>query len=297
MQQDLKFVEPTRGGYYYKDHLPLLGDRTVIKRNSKISNRTNASSESSFDKNSIDRSPMLNNKSRRSSTNTNKSPSASSLNLECNGGLDLNPNLANIYQTLKINNLVNIDIDFDIVQSLQVGHGGWSDGMFECMGTTGVITGIDHDLDYEVTYPSGNKWTFNPALLSLASGEHNGEMHIFHAEPVELNNKSKVNVHDHNLLHPNSLRFYDLNHLGSESSAKSSSSSIDLLEQFKSNLASNVNNNTNINKPVQFRENELVEICSDIERVKMLQRGHGEWAECMIPVRDLDKLELINDNF
>lgn len=35
------------------------------------------------------------------------------------------------------------------------------------MGNTGLITGIDKDNDFEVTYPSGNKWTFNPAVLTL----------------------------------------------------------------------------------------------------------------------------------
>jgi E3 ubiquitin-protein ligase mind-bomb len=28
----------------------------------------------------------------------------------------------------------------------------------------------------------------------------------------------------------------------------------------------------------------LVQICSDLERIKILQRGHGEWAEAMAPV-------------
>jgi len=34
----------------------------------------------------------------------------------------------------------------------------------------------------------------------------------------------------------------------------------------------------------QFAVGDLVQICGDIERVKLLQRGHGEWAEAMLPV-------------
>jgi E3 ubiquitin-protein ligase mind-bomb len=34
----------------------------------------------------------------------------------------------------------------------------------------------------------------------------------------------------------------------------------------------------------QFAVGDLVQICADIERVKLLQRGHGEWAEAMLPV-------------
>ena len=34
-----------------------------------------------------------------------------------------------------------------------------------------------------------------------------------------------------------------------------------------------------------FVVGDLVQICSDVERVKVFQRGHGEWAEAMLPVR------------
>jgi len=34
----------------------------------------------------------------------------------------------------------------------------------------------------------------------------------------------------------------------------------------------------------QFTVGDLVQICSDAEKIKLLQRGHGEWAEAMIPV-------------
>jgi len=34
----------------------------------------------------------------------------------------------------------------------------------------------------------------------------------------------------------------------------------------------------------QFVVGDLVQISSDIEKVKSLQRGHGEWAEAMLPV-------------
>jgi len=35
----------------------------------------------------------------------------------------------------------------------------------------------------------------------------------------------------------------------------------------------------------QFAVGDLVQVCSDMERIKVLQRGHGEWAEAMVPVR------------
>jgi hypothetical protein len=37
---------------------------------------------------------------------------------------------------LQIGDQVNVDLDLEIVQSLQHGHGGWTDGMFEVLYTT-----------------------------------------------------------------------------------------------------------------------------------------------------------------
>lgn len=46
-----------------------------------------------------------------------------------------NHNLKNLIKMseFKFNDNVNIDLDFEIVQSLQVGHGGWCEAMFEVL--------------------------------------------------------------------------------------------------------------------------------------------------------------------
>ncbi|XP_047118635.1 E3 ubiquitin-protein ligase mib1-like [Schistocerca piceifrons] len=116
---------------------------------------------------------------------------------------------------LQIGDQVNVDLELEIVQSLQHGHGGWTDGMFECLGTTGTVVGIDEDHDIVVSYPSGNRWTFNPAVLTKVS----------------------------------------------------------------TSVPSLGTNETH----QQFTVGDLVQICSDLERIKILQRGHGEWAEAMAP--------------
>lgn len=119
---------------------------------------------------------------------------------------------------LQVGDQVNVDLDLEIVQSLQHGHGGWTDGMFECLGTTGTVVGIDEDHDIVVTYPSGNRWTFNPAVLTkVCSG--------------------------------------NLSASASSSGAGGGG----------------------------FAVGDLVQVCADQERVKTLQRGHGEWAEAMAP--------------
>ncbi|KAL1124500.1 hypothetical protein AAG570_001126 [Ranatra chinensis] len=109
---------------------------------------------------------------------------------------------------LHLGDQVKVDLELEIVQSLQHGHGGWTDGMFECLGITGTIVGIDEDHDIIVSYPSGNRWTFNPAVLTKVS-----------------------------------------------TTAQTS----------------------------QFAVGDIVHICSDLERMKVLQKGHGEWAAAMTP--------------
>ncbi|TTN01723.1 E3 ubiquitin-protein ligase mib1 [Bagarius yarrelli] len=152
---DLKCVQDAKGGTFYRDHCPVLGEQ-----------------------------------------NGNRNP----------GGL-------------QIGDLVNIDLDLEIVQSLQHGHGGWTDGMFETLTTTGTVCGIDEDHDIVVQYPSGNRWTFNPAVLTKANVARSGEV---------------------------------------PAGAEGGSS--------------------------QFMVGDLVQICYDIDRIKLLQRGHGEWAEAMLPM-------------
>ncbi|MGH0137537.1 UNVERIFIED_CONTAM: hypothetical protein FKN15_064098 [Acipenser sinensis] len=151
---DLKCVQDAKGGSFYRDHCPVLGEQ-----------------------------------------NGNRNP----------GGL-------------QIGDLVNIDLDLEIVQSLQHGHGGWTDGMFETLTTTGTVCGIDEDHDIVVQYPSGNRWTFNPAVLTKANMVRSGD------------------------------------------------------------VAAGAEGGTS-----QFLVGDLVQICYDIERIKLLQRGHGEWAEAMLP--------------
>nr|CAG4636834.1 EOG090X02DA [Ceriodaphnia reticulata] len=115
-----------------------------------------------------------------------------------------------------IGDQVNVDLDLELVQTLQHGHGGWTDGMFECLGTTGTVVGIDEDHDIVVSYPSGNRWTFNPTILRVV-------------------------------------------------------------------VSSPPPGSSNVDVQLQFAVGDLVQICSDLERIKILQRGHGEWAEAMAP--------------
>lgn len=37
----------------------------------------------------------------------------------------------------------------------------------------------------------------------------------------------------------------------------------------------------------QFAVGDIVQICNDLEKIKILQKGHGEWAAAMAPVNSV----------
>lgn len=148
------------------------------------------------------------------------------------------------FHGFQVGNLVNIDLDLEIVQSLQHGHGGWTDGMFECLGTTGTVVEIDEDHDIVVQYPSNNKWTFNPAVLTRIGNNPN----VTVAEGSNVMSEG---------LGSNNININTISANGAINSHASTSSSA-------------------------FFEGDIVRICSDLEKVKILQRGHGEFAEAMV---------------
>jgi len=115
---------------------------------------------------------------------------------------------------------------------MQQDHGGWTEGMYEeCLGggviesaSIGSVVGIDEDHDVVVLYPSGNRWTFNAAVLTKVVG---------------LSDNPVANINSN--------------------SAVSSSY-----------------NNEHI-----IRVGSTVKISSDVEYVRRMQKGHGEWADAM----------------
>ncbi len=102
---------------------------------------------------------ILSNKPTSLASSLASSPTASHpgslLKLSYSGVMNSNSSIQ-----LNRNDRVNIDLDFELVQSLQVNHGGWCDRMFECLGSTGIIVDFDEDSDARVFYPrTKNIWT------------------------------------------------------------------------------------------------------------------------------------------
>lgn len=151
--------------------------------------------------------------------------------------------------TFQIGDFVNVDLDLEIVQSLQQGHGGWTDNMFECINATGTVVCIDEDHDVVVAYSSSNRWTFNPAVLTRVPGASAAiSPNVTPGDTISRNTFTNV---------------------------AASSSRVTPL----------TTTNPTVPPPgtLQFAVGDLVQICSDVDRIKILQKGHGEWADAMGP--------------
>lgn len=92
------------------------------------------------------------------------------------------------------------------------------------------------------------RWTFNPAVLTKVEQLRNVNLNA-PITTTTANSTSSSSIHNN----------LDSQQQFTTTSIPASSSSI-------------------------FVVNDLVQICSDLERIKILQRGHGEWAEAMSPV-------------
>jgi hypothetical protein len=219
--------------------------------------------------------------------------SLNSIKLE-SGGLDLNPVLLSKSNSLKINDHVNIDLDFEIVQSLQVGHGGWNEFMFECLGTTGIVTAIDQDNDIEVTYPSGNRWTFNPVVLTRVEknktliltniNSNYNKKSIVDSKESSYNLKETKEANDAQC----SNKSFDLKENDNERNpilnSDSSRNAIAFSKACPTELVLETSFNNSSQTMNDLEVNDFVVIEDDPERIKALQKGHGEWSEEMLSV-------------
>jgi len=147
----------------------------------------------------------------------------------------------------KIGDDVRVDLDIEVVQSLQQGHGGWTYGMVEALCSNGVVSGFDEDRDVIVSYPSGNRWTFNPAVLTNIYNYTSAA-----STSIELGPTTET------------LAMLRLSNQDEE-------------------VISTISNNFSASRRTTFAVGDIVQVLSDQEQVSTFQLGHGEWTEAMIP--------------
>ncbi|XP_046396249.1 E3 ubiquitin-protein ligase MIB2 [Ischnura elegans] len=129
---DLKYVQPGLGGFYYRDHLPVLGQDVEQQL-------VNASIQS---------------------------PGG----LCSGGGASGTPGVGGSpshHPTFSVGDKVNVLLSVEKLKQLQWGHGGWNPRMAEYIGKFGTVHRVTEKGDIRVQYEGcNNRWTFHPAALT-----------------------------------------------------------------------------------------------------------------------------------
>ncbi|XP_055748484.1 E3 ubiquitin-protein ligase MIB2-like isoform X3 [Salvelinus fontinalis] len=143
---DLKYVSDVQGGFYYKDHLPKLGEHAELQRQESAEGHTFNQGDKVKCLLEVDILRQMQ---------------------EGHGGW--NPKMAEV-NTFGVGELVRVLEDIDGVKRLQAGHGEWTDSMTPALGQVGKVLKVYADGDLRVAF-NGQTWTFNPACLSAQSVE------------------------------------------------------------------------------------------------------------------------------
>ncbi|XP_041702364.2 E3 ubiquitin-protein ligase MIB2 isoform X3 [Coregonus clupeaformis] len=138
---DLKYVSDVQGGFYYKDHLPKLGEHAELQRQESAEGHTFNQGDKVKCLLEVDILRQMQ---------------------EGHGGW--NPKMAEV-NTFVVGELVRVLEDMDSVKRLQAGHGEWTDSMAPALGQVGKVLKVYADGDLRVAF-NGQTWTFNPACLS-----------------------------------------------------------------------------------------------------------------------------------
>uniref|UniRef100_A0A665X5U0 E3 ubiquitin-protein ligase MIB2 n=1 Tax=Echeneis naucrates TaxID=173247 RepID=A0A665X5U0_ECHNA len=138
---DLKYVSDGQGGFYYKDHLPKLGEHAELQRQESADGHSFQQGDKVKCLLEVDILRQMQ---------------------EGHGGW--NPKMAEV-NTFGVGELVRVLEDMDSVKRLQAGHGEWTDSMAPVLGQVGKVLKVYADGDLRVAF-GGQTWTFNPACLS-----------------------------------------------------------------------------------------------------------------------------------
>ncbi|XP_041954145.1 E3 ubiquitin-protein ligase MIB2 isoform X2 [Alosa sapidissima] len=145
---DLKYVSDVQGGFYYKEHLPNLGEHAELQRQESTDGHVFQQGDKVKCLLEVDILKQMQ---------------------EGHGGW--NPKMAEV-NTFGVGELVRVLEDVESVKRLQIGHGEWTDSMASALGQVGKVLKVYADGDLRVAFGS-QTWTFNPACIC--------------AQPVEVN--------------------------------------------------------------------------------------------------------------
>uniref|UniRef100_A0AAR2LRG0 E3 ubiquitin-protein ligase MIB2 n=1 Tax=Pygocentrus nattereri TaxID=42514 RepID=A0AAR2LRG0_PYGNA len=179
---DLKYVSDGQGGYYYKEHLPKLGEHAELHRQESADGHTFQQGDKVKCLLEVDIlrqmqeghggwNPKMAEYICRIGT-VHRITDRGDVRVQYSNNIrwTFHPGALTKVNTFAVGELVRVLDDIDSVKRLQAGHGEWTDSMSSALGQVGKVLKVYADGDLRVAF-GGQTWTFNPACLSGQPGE------------------------------------------------------------------------------------------------------------------------------
>ncbi|XP_045911954.1 E3 ubiquitin-protein ligase MIB2 isoform X2 [Micropterus dolomieu] len=174
---DLKFVSDGQGGFYYKDHLPKLGEHAELQRQESADGHSFQQGDKVKCLLEVDIlrqmqeghggwNPKMAEYICRIGT-VHRITDRGDVRVQYSNNIrwTFHPGALTKVNTFGVGELVRVLEDMESVKRLQAGHGEWTDSMAPVLGQAGKVLKVYADGDLRVAF-GGQTWTFNPACLS-----------------------------------------------------------------------------------------------------------------------------------
>uniref|UniRef100_A0A7N9AZM3 E3 ubiquitin-protein ligase MIB2 n=1 Tax=Mastacembelus armatus TaxID=205130 RepID=A0A7N9AZM3_9TELE len=174
---DLKYVSDGQGGFYYKDHLPKLGEHAELQRQESADGHSFQQGDKVKCLLEVDIlrqmqeghggwNPKMAEYICRIGT-VHRITDRGDVRVQYSNNIrwTFHPGALTKVNTFGVGELVRVLEDMESVKRLQAGHGEWTDSMTPVLGQVGKVLKVYADGDLRVAF-GGQTWTFNPACLS-----------------------------------------------------------------------------------------------------------------------------------
>lgn len=193
---DLKYVQEASGGFYYRDHLPVLGESFEQQAGKGISSRNTTFNVGDKVKVLTDIDVLKSMQEGHGGWNQRMADYIGKIGIVhrvtergdirvqfdgCNNRWTFHPGTLTKVNMFCVGDMVTIIDDVQAVKNLQKGHGEWIDVMKNLLGKNGKVLKVYSDGDLRINV-GGQTWTFNSMCVVRIPGS-----------AAELNNTMTAN--------------------------------------------------------------------------------------------------------
>ncbi|XP_044752526.1 E3 ubiquitin-protein ligase MIB2 isoform X2 [Coccinella septempunctata] len=181
---DIKFVEPTSGGFYYPEHLPVLGqsvEHPLVQPQrigpppfgvgDKVQVNVSVEQLKQMQQGHGGWNPRMSEYISKIGT-VHRVTDKGDIRVQyegCNNRWTFNPATLSKVNLFTAGDIVSVINDMEKVRQLQKGHGEWIDIMQNTLGKLGKVLKVYSDGDLRVQL-EGHAWTLNPQCVRIVPG-------------------------------------------------------------------------------------------------------------------------------